>query len=308
LRIQPWVYFTVSLVLGLLSLGSAFATGASPVVSCPAPKSDLVKWAEENSWKATGVSNRVSLTDDQEVKIEKFTTVFENGTTKFQYGSISQLNDGKGLNVGRVGFNTRAGTLQKLVNQYLSIHPENLSPAQLGLKKYQKCLNSLKGGDYECLYPGMGKPNHQALLHEAFGEVWQAASKDPLMIKLQDDFVKENYVEPAFNLANKAGLKSALARAFIYDTFIQSGSGGTDRLVAETMKNFKQAPDTPEAETAWLKTFSEYRKRLLARGKVDTSTRVDALENLLNASTVPFDLRVPIHINYHGDFEINSDN
>jgi len=290
---------------------SSASSGAKSTANCLPSKSKLVQWAEEASWDAKSAANRVGLRLSQEKIIQQITTIFENGTKDFQYASISQLNDGKGLNVGRVGFNTKAGTLQILVKQYLAASASKPTPARAELEKYLPCLSKIQGtGEYDCLYPNTKKLDKQSLLNSDFGKAWKDASNQPLMKDLQDKFVKDSYLEPALKLANQANLNSALGRAFIYDTVVQSGEGGADKLVRETTRKYESThpgfsgPTKPEEETEWLKLFNKARSFLLSKGPVDTATRVNALSKILDAQN--FDLRPPVKVQYHGDYELNS--
>jgi chitosanase len=284
---------------------------------CPPPESELLTWARDTSSNAIAISNQVALPPEQEKAIQQFVTIFENSTTKFQYSSVSELKDGKGLNVGRVGFNSKAGALQELVKQYLTVHRNAPSPAQIEMKKYLPCLNDIKGtGNFTCLYPSVdftelsGKARKSALKNSDFGKAWKDASKDPAMKELQDRFVDEHYFAPASEIANDAHLRSALGRAFIYDSVIQNGEGGVSHLVDKTQKIYeathhgREGPTNDVEETEWLKIFNQQRTHLLGHGKVDTSSRVRSLTQLLKSGNL--DLRPPIRIQYHGSFTLNS--
>jgi len=285
---------------------------------CPPPESDLVKWAQDASSNAMAVSNQIALSKEQETSIQQLVSIFENSTPKFQYASISELKDDKGLNVGRVGFNSRAGALQLLVRQYLSLHRHATTPAQIEMKKYLPCLNEIKNtGKFQCLYPGVdftdlgAKARRNALKNLDFGKAWKDACKDPAMRDLQDRFVDEHYFSPSAHIASEARLRTAIARAFIYDSVVQGGEKGTANLVAKTRKIYAEthagrvSPTKETEEIEWLKIFSLQRMRFLAHGKVDTRSRVKALIQLLNSGNM--DLHFPIQFRYYGAFTLTSD-
>src|SRR4030095_14728228 len=81
---------------------------------------------------------------------------------------------------------------------------------------------------------------------------------------------------PAMAAADQLGVKTALARAVLYDTIIQHGDGedpdGLPALIARTEKEVGGSPKTGVDEQLWLSTFLKLRRSTLANAS-DPATR-----------------------------------
>ncbi|ARX88391.1 hypothetical protein SMD44_07878 [Streptomyces alboflavus] len=69
------------------------------------------------------------LSAEQRRRADQLVSVFENGTTKIQYGYAENLDDGRGVTAGRAGFTTDDGDALEVVRAYTDKKPDNPSPA-----------------------------------------------------------------------------------------------------------------------------------------------------------------------------------
>ena len=289
--------------------------GAAAKAECPQDTTTTA--VQQTVAVVSPVLNRPELsgfTPGQIMTMRQLNSIFENGTTKFQYGYIEDIGDGAGVTAGEAGFT--GGELKILVTNYM-----NATGADARTKKdfeeFLPCLDQIaKAKDisqYACLYPNL-KPEKMSkkefkeeggeISKVGFGKVWSAAAKDPVMRQLQDERVFNVYLNPGIEAARKYGLKSALGAAFIYDTFIQSGDDGAAKMAVIVQQQFaikhtgRASPETPAEEKEWLRLWATERKKELVTtpAGAETTPRVDSLLQILDSGNMNLDL--PFHITY----------
>lgn len=234
-------------------------------------------------------NNPGGLTPEQKRRAEQFTSIFENDTIVLQYDYAENIGDGRGFTCGRAGFTTATGDALLVVERYTQTVPAN------GLAKYQPELQRLaedEDGDTSTI--------------QGFDLDWQKAAQDPAFRDVQDAVVDEIYYQPSVQCADAAGLKTALARAVLYDTIIQHGEGddpdGLPALLQRTQKKVHGTPKTGIDEKIWLQAFLKIRRNnLLHPANPDTQEewaqsvdRCDAFSAIATAGN--YDLHGPIHI------------
>jgi hypothetical protein len=258
------------------------------------------------------------LTPRQKLTIQQITSIFEAGEPEFQYGSISDIDDGGGLGVGRAGFTGEEILL--LVSRF--------STAKHGdtpLATYLPCLEWIKAHnaytDYSCLYPTMIKDyptQYREKMYEHafrddfgtiskidFGKAWVDAANDPVMRQVQDQYQDENYFEPSVMTAKELGLKTPLGYACVYDANIQMD---TQPLFAAIQQDFAQdkaregrdKPASLAEEIEWIRIYLKERRAKLKPkpGGEDTTGRVDSLEQILDSGNLQ--LQLPLNFTYDG--------
>lgn len=231
-----------------------------------------------------------SLAEDAELKMRaaRITSTFENATLLIQYDYVENIGDGRGLTVGRAGFTSGTGDLLLFVRRYTELRPDN------ALASFLPALEAVNGTGSE---EGLG----------GFAEAWHRESRRAEQRGLQDRLVDELYFEPAMKYSRKAGLRTPLGQAIMWDTMIQHGAGGehgTKALVAETRAS---VPDAAGDEGAWLRAFLDVRLRHLVRAYEGTPTeadgasqsRVDALRSLVAAGK--WSLQEPLAWEVYGE-------
>jgi chitosanase len=199
------------------------------------------------------------LSPEQKRRADQLISVFENGTIAIQHGYAEALGDGRGITFGRSGFTTATGDGYELIKRYTAVAPEN--PLVRYLPRLQ-VLARAESGSTEGLV--------------GFVAAVRQAARDPRFRQAQDDLQDELYYRPAARYAATLGLKTALARALVYDTLLMHGDGDDpDGLPALLEQARKAAGGTPAAgvdETAWFSAFLRIRRAVLAHAH-DPATR-----------------------------------
>lgn len=185
------------------------------------------------------------LNKDQKRRAEQLTSIFENGTTEIQYGYVERLDDGRGYTCGRAGFTTATGDALEVVEVYTEAVPNNK------LKKYLPELRRLV------------KESDDTSNLKGFASAWKSLANDKEFRAAQDKVNDHLYYQPAMKRSDNAGLKTALARAVMYDTVIQHGDGDDpDSFYALIKRTNKKAGGSPKDgidEKKWLNKFLDVR-------------------------------------------------
>ena len=188
----------------------------------------------------------VSLTPEQHYVMRQLVTVYENSTTTPQYGYIEDLHDGCGYTAGWVGFCTATGDLLQVVNRYGALAAIN------PLRKYRPELDRLATS-------GSARVDGLA----GFARAWRQAARDGRFRRAQNEVAERLYLQPAIRLAQRAGLRSALAVAIFFDTTVQHGTGpdpdGLPALIARTQLVAGGRPGADLSEASWLTSFNHVR-------------------------------------------------
>jgi chitosanase len=245
----------VALLAGLTSpscrRGGDGDAGQAPPVSVGSPT------AEPESH--TSDRRAGSLTPEQRLRADRLINNFEHGTIEFRYGSAEALDDGRGITFGRAGFTTKSGDGLDVIRRYTAAKPEN------PLARFLPRLESLareESGSIEGL--------------DGFVEAVRQEAGDLLFRRSQDDLQDELYYRPSARFSDSLGLKTALARAAIYDTLLMHGAGddpdGLPALLERTRKEAGGTPATGVDEAAWLSAFLRIRREDLANAR-DPETR-----------------------------------
>lgn len=202
-----------------------------------------------------------SLSNLQKTRTEQLTNLFENGSFDFAYDYVESLGDGRGITAGRAGFTTATGDLLKVVKDYTAQKPGN------ELAKFIPRL-------WEIL---QSKSDSEEGL-EGFSQAWETASEDPDFRRVQDEVVDELYYQPSVQYSSQLGLRTALARAAVYDTIIQHGAGedldGLPAILKRTEQTVGGTPSTGIDEKVWLDTFLSQRRETLANAHNESTREV----------------------------------
>lgn len=240
----------------------------------------------------------LSKPEIQKRRVEQVTSLFENGTTEFQYGYVEYLGDGRGYTCGRVGFTTGTGDAYEVVRRYTHRVPHNT------LAKYLPELKRLNSADDRDDISGL----------DGFPEAWESLANDKVFRSVQDQVTDEIYYVPALKRAYSLGIKTALGKAILYDTIVQHGEGndpdGLPALISQTIKKMKGSPKMGVNEKKWLAAFLDVRRADLAFAhNPDTREewaksvgRVDTLKQLLTKGNL--NLNGPFTVEWEGDHYI----
>jgi chitosanase len=238
----------------------------------------LLLWApgggdDESGGDAKGAE----LSSAQRSRADQMVSVFENGTTKVQYGYAENLHDGRGITAGRIGFTTSDGDALTVIQAYTEKVPDNPLASFVPELKRLKEDNS---GDTEGLPEGK------------YIAAWKKASEDADFREIQDQQVDKRYYGPAMREAD-------LARAELYDTAVQHGTGSdADSLHALVTRTTEKVGTVGEAgEKEWLGAFLTTRAKDLT-SPANTATadewkrsvdRVEAVRRLARSGDYDLD-------------------
>jgi chitosanase len=272
-------------------------TGTSTDVPESSPSTSVVEETgdpgtsplSEGDASSSDLDTTFGLNAEQKRRVEQLTSLFENGTTDLQYSYIKDLHDGRGYTAGRAGFCTACGDLYSVVKLYTQKVSNN------PLAKYLDTLKKLADG---------GSDSTSGL--KGFVDTWKNAAKDTLFKQAQDQVVDDTYYNPAMRKAQDLGLKTALAKAFLYDTIIQHGDGDDPDSFFSMLDRFNKAeggsPKTGVDEKKWLIDFIKYRKKVLQNASdadtkdvwADSAGRCDVFLNIAQGGN--YDLDGPIKV------------
>ncbi|HKU67612.1 MAG TPA: chitosanase [Candidatus Baltobacteraceae bacterium] len=222
----------VPLVMAALcACGGAAVPSAAPIASPSASPSAAV------------------ITPDQKLRMERLSSVFENGTIAFAYGYAENIGDGRGITCGRVGFTTGTGDWYQVVKAYTALEPAN------PLAAYLSRLAQIASGP---------QPNPDTTGLDGMIAATAAAGTDPVMQSVQDQFVDTLIYNPALQIAGQVGATSALSVADIYDGVLTNGQGSDpDSIEAIVSAATIAAHGTPKSgvrESDWLSAFDAARR------------------------------------------------
>jgi len=188
------------------------------------------------------------MNSDQKRRAEQFTSLFEYDTIELQYDNVEDIHDGRGITSGWAGFTTRTGDALEVVELYTQQKPDN---GLAGFRRELKRLADANSGDTSNL--------------QGYIKAWKEAARDLVFRSVQHQIVDKDYYLPSVKHSDKAGLKTALAQAVLYDSIIQHGEGNDcDGLPALLHRAQEEAGGTPRTgvvdEKVWLKIFLKVRR------------------------------------------------
>ena len=236
---------------------------------------------------------RATLSEQQRHRADQMVSVFENGTTKPQYAYAENHGDGRGVTAGRIGFTTSDGDALTVVRTYTKAEPGN------PLARFVPELERLRKANSE---------DTDGLPEDRYVAAWKRAAHDRAFRRAQDEQIDRRYYDPAMREADRAGLRTPLARAELYDTAVQHGAGtDPDSLHALVRRTTKKAGTVEEAgEKKWLDTFLSTRAANL-RSPSNSATaeewkesvdRVEAVRRLADRGN--YDLEGPYRLKAFG--------
>jgi chitosanase len=198
--------------------------------------------------KADG-SGTTGLDADQKKVAEELTSIWENDTPVLDYAYSENIGDGRGYTSGRAGFCTGTGDAIQVVACYDDAVPGN------AMAKYMPGLQTI-----DARYQATGDDQASTAELDSIGNWpadWAASAADPAFRVCQDKIVDRLYYGPAMQAADKYGIQSALAKAAIYDMWINQGD---DTLIKKA--NAALAGRT-FSEDEWLAQFLIARRDLM---------------------------------------------
>jgi chitosanase len=207
------------------------------------------------------------------------TATFEHGVPELIFDS-AEIIDSRGYTVGVAGFTTGTGDALVVIQEYCS----HLSPSTTIDPPKLKFGSRIKGfvnkfiGDEStpgiCSFiPRLQILNEQYIANDydpvedvsglsGFAHAWKSACRDPAFINAQLKVYDDLYMLPAEALSDRLGLGYAISRIVIFDSYIQHGESGLDRLLNRSgpIKNCRASQPGEIQEINWILVFLNARE------------------------------------------------
>jgi len=227
----------------------------------------------------------MSVTPEQKHVIDCILSIFETGRvpTTSSYSTCTILTDGAGISYGKHQATDRAGSLDKIVKQYIAEGGTHSA-------KLQPYVNQLGQNATANMTMATAPQWAKDLIN-----ILKEAGKDPKMQAAQNAVFDADYWMPAVNAAKDAGLQTAIGHAIMYDTCIHSGPG---RIATHRAAFPQKSPANGGDEKEWLKAYVTTRKAWLLGNKnpivQKTIYRMEAFEKLMAENN--WDLTMPLSV------------
>ncbi len=227
---------------------------------------------------------------DKEAALQ-MTTALENSVIEMQFNYAENLGDGRGITFGCVGFCTGTYDGNILIKHYTELNPNN------DLARFIPALDAIDSSSHTATAADRdGNPSVEGL--DGFIEAVKGCD-DPLFEQAQLDMLDKLYWDPAMKLAEGAGCKNALTKAFIYDMYVRHGPNGAQSIM-------KEAGSVGDDENAYLERLFQYRDSALKNEGLGDVDRDNGYKQVLEAGNI--DLATPFTFEAHGDmFNISGD-
>jgi chitosanase len=236
------------------------------------------------------VKHNIDFTKTQKTIADQFISIFENGTTDIQYEYIEDFNDTRGYTAGRAGFTSGTGDMLMVIKEYTIKKPNNsLTPY---INELERLFQIYKNNNYELSNESANIENLDGLK-----EAWIENAKFKLFRDIQDKVVDDIFFYPSVEICDMIGLKMPLSLLVIYDSYVQHGKIGLDKLVKKaTDITNNQTPKDGADELTWLKNFVLNRKTVLESNQTVWNGSINRVIELLdlieaeNTQLEPFEL------------------
>ena len=160
-------------------------------------------------------------------KIEMLVSMGENDNTKINYNYCSNIGDGRGYTIGKVGFCTGTGDFILVAACYNALKPCNELAKYWGHRDATgKAVDGLIY--YNDLFYSTGMNQGDTSLIDSFGNFKAdikaaAADADGIFDKCEDAIAGALYMSTAISHATSRGMSGALTVGFLYDTELNFG-------------------------------------------------------------------------------------
>lgn len=195
--------------------------------------------------------------------ILQLTSIFENSSKELQFNYAENINDGRGITFGFVGFCTGTYDGTMIIRKYneLTFNTDTRS------KKYLRALEKIDKEGKEL------NPSVKGL--DGFIPYIQRIGKSPEFIQASLLIADDLYVKPSQKMAATLGLKFPLSRGQMYDSYINHGESGA-------LKMIKEAGPVKD-EIKWLTNYLNIRLKVLSADKTwkEAVDRIKVYQRLL---------------------------
>jgi chitosanase len=272
----------------------------SHILPFPTQGGKKIKHSGKSIWKITlsvltlvmimtllsaGASASISVTKSAAIQM---TDTLENSQTNPAWNYAENINDGRGITFGCIGFCTGTYDGNILIKYYTTLNPNN------PLAKYIPALDAIDAGSHNAA-GGDGNPDTTGL--SGFIQDVQS-DNNPLFKQAQLYELDQMYWNPALSEFNAIGAKYPLTQALLYDASVREGADGMQSLVS-------QAGSTTDEATFDQNFINVYTSALKKENLGDTD-RMVGFQQVLDSGNV--NLVTPYKFTAYGDtFTINGD-
>lgn len=205
-----------------------------------------------------------AITATQAATAKAIVNIFETGEVLGQYGNVTLIAGDTGhLTFGRSQTTLGSGNLAQLLQQYCANHGAHFAARLAPFLPRIAAIDHTLDNDHK--------------LHN----VLRASADDLVMRETQDAFFDRSYWQPAIGEAAKFGLRSPLATAVVYDSFVH----GSWAAMRDRTTQSAGAPDLIGEQT-WICAYVATRRAWLENNeRADlrpTVYRMDAFKHLID--------------------------
>jgi chitosanase len=232
---------------------------------------------------SAGASASISVTKSAAIQM---TDTLENSQTNQAWNYAKNINDGRGITFGCIGFCTGTYDGNILIKYYTTLNPNN------PLAKYIPALDAIDAGSHNAA-GGDGNPDTTGL--SGFIQNVQS-DNDPLFKQAQLYELDQMYWNPALSEFNAIGAKYPLTQALLYDATVREGADSMQSLVS-------QAGSTTD-EATFDQNFIHVYTSALKKENLGDTDRMVGFQQVLDSGNV--NLVTPYKFTAYGDsFTIN---
>lgn len=180
--------------------------------------------------------------------ILSLTCIAENDTTEFQFNYAENIDDGRGITFGIIGFTsgTFDGTI--LLKRIQMKDPSHLLCSYIPAFERIDNLHT------------KGHVNDVTGLDNFISD-FNKYGNDDVVKKAQLELLDELYWNPAMKIVDDYGLKLNITKGQMYDASVRHGPRGAEEIASRTTKVLNGSPETGTNEIDWLKCFLVERKK-----------------------------------------------
>lgn len=175
------------------------------------------------------------------------TCVAENDTVTFVYNYAENINDGRGITFGIIGFTS--GTFDGTILLKRIKSKDSGHPLCTYIPAFEK-IDSLHTDGHVDDVTGLAE----------FITDFTKYGNDEVVKESQLELLDEMYWQPAVEIADRTGLKYNITRGQIYDSCVKHGESGAETIVERTNAAMG-SPANGADEIEWLKRYFIERKK-----------------------------------------------
>lgn len=211
--------------------------------------------------------------------------IAENSQTTLAFSYAENINDGRGITFGIIGFTTGTSDGNEWLHHYTQLNPTNR------LTKYIPALVAIDSSPH----PNGMSDDISGL--SGFVDDFRASLNDAFFRESQLEKMDELYWNPSLSRARSLGIHNFITLAQIFDASIQMGEDGMEDVVAATNSSLGGSPKDGIDEISWLTKFLDIRANLPAW--IDTRDRVDMYSRIVKNGN--YSLATPFDVTCYGD-------